>query len=72
MDDLDWLLRPDVGNQSLSLSLSLSLSGRIFTSDRYCVPAGHYFVYMDKLFGSLVTPTEYAAITTSEARVKAH
>lgn len=33
---------------------------------------GHYFVYMDKLFGSLVTPTEYAAITTSEAPVKAH
>jgi hypothetical protein len=26
---------------------------------RFC--AGHYFIYMDKLFGSLVTPTEYAA-----------
>ena len=28
-----------------------------------CLPfcTGHYFIYMDKLFGSLVTPTEYAA-----------
>ncbi len=25
--------------------------------------AGHYFIYMDKVFGSLVTPMEYEAAT---------
>ncbi len=30
---------------------------------------GHYFVYMDKLFGTLVTPEEYEIEQRDEAKV---
>lgn len=33
---------------------------------------GHYFVYMDKLFGTLVTPEEYEAVQQAKAAAKAN